>query len=1034
MKFSFLFLLLLSIKTFAQIPPDNNMSIQDIALMESRGHQRLANRENATMASTNFDVKYYRCEWEVDPAIRYIKGTVTIYYLITSTTGSIDLDLMSPLITDSVKQRNLLLTKSQANNTLSINFPGTVNTGTFDSVSIYYQGVPPNTGFGSFIQSTHAGTPVMWSLSEPYGSRDWWPCKNGLDDKADSIDILVTNPIAYKAASNGLLQSETITAGNTKITAHWKHRYAIASYLICFAVTNYTVFNNTVTLSTGILPMQTYCYPESLSSFQNGTINTLNAMQQFDTTFGPYPFMNEKYGHVQFGWGGGMEHQTATFIVNIGESLCAHELGHQWFGDKITCGTWKDIWLNEGFATHLASMYMEKKYPANIISTRKSEISNITSQPGGSVEVDDTTSVNRIFDSRLSYTKGSHLLYMLRWIMGDNTFFTAIRNYQTDPAVIYGFARTADLKRNLEQTSGINLTNFFNKWYSGQGYPTYNVQWANTGTGDVWIKMNQVTSHASVSFFDLPVALQFRNATQSATVVVNNLVNGEIFIKPIGFVADTVLIDPEAWLITRNNTTSKLPSCGTVSGLTSSAVTTTTATVSWSALSGANNYNVDYKLASSGTWINAATATTSLSVNLSGLTVSSLYDWRVRANCTGPTGAYAQAQFTTSALPTCGAVTGLTSSAITTTTATVSWTALSGANNYDVDYKLASSGIWINAATATTSLSVNLTGLTASSLYDWRVRANCTGATGAYAQAQFTTATPTCGTVTGLISSAITSSTATVSWAALSGANNYDVGYKLTSSGTWIVAATATTSLSVNLTGLTSSSLYDWRVRANCTDATGAYAQAQFTTSTAITCPGPYDVSTNGTTNGAALVPLNTDIKGTISPVNDIDHYRFQITTGGTIILTLQTLPANYNLDLLNASGTRIGRSSKNGTNNETINATVAAGTYYAKVYPNGSANNATQCYTLKITLGTASRSMSLYPNPANQILNISLVSTEMEKIIEVFDLNGKLVMTEKVMQNNAELDISTLPGGLYLIKVTTKDGTLLSKDKFVKQ
>jgi len=463
MRFLFTFLLLASVTAYAQIPEDNCKSIRDIATMERLAHQRIGSMEKLTMASGNFDVKYYRCEWEVDPAIRYINGKVTIYYTITSATDNISLDLMSPLVADSVKQHNVLLAKSQANNTLTINFPVTVNAGTLDSVSIFYQGVPPNTGFGSFVQSTHAGTPVMWSLSEPYGSRDWWPCKNGLDDKADSIDILVTNPIAYKAASNGILQSEIISAGGTKITAHWKHRYAIASYLMCFAVTNYTVFNNAVQLSTGVLPMQTYCYPESLSSFQNGTINTLNAMQLYDTTFGPYPFMNEKYGHVQFGWGGGMEHQTSTFVVNIGESLCAHELGHQWFGDKITCGSWKDIWLNEGFATHLASMYMEKKYPANTISTRKSEINDITSQPGGSVEVSDTTDVNRIFDSRLSYTKGSHLLYMLRWKLGDNIFFNALRNYQTDPAVIYGFAKTADLKRNLEQTSGQNLTNFFNQ-------------------------------------------------------------------------------------------------------------------------------------------------------------------------------------------------------------------------------------------------------------------------------------------------------------------------------------------------------------------------------------------------------------------------------------------------------------------------------------------------------------------------------------------------------------------------------------------
>jgi aminopeptidase N len=368
---SFLTLLLLvSVKTFAQVHPDNCKSIQDIALMERLGHQRIVNVGNLALASNNFDVKYYRCEWEVDPAVRYIKGKVTVYFIVTSSANSITLDLMSPLTADSVKQRNVLLTKSQSGNTLTINFPGTINAGTLDSVSIFYQGVPPDTGFGSFETSTHSGKAVMWSLSEPYGARDWWPCKNGLDDKADSIDVFITHPSAYRAASNGLLQSQTPVAGG-KIVTWWKHRYPIATYLICFAVTNYAVFNRTVNLTNGTLPMQTFRYPEDSTSFSNGTANVLSAMQLYDSTFGPYPFMNEKYGHVEFGWGGGMEHQTSTFVVNIGESLCAHELGHQWFGDKITCGSWKDIWLNEGFATHLASVYMEKKYPSSAISNRK---------------------------------------------------------------------------------------------------------------------------------------------------------------------------------------------------------------------------------------------------------------------------------------------------------------------------------------------------------------------------------------------------------------------------------------------------------------------------------------------------------------------------------------------------------------------------------------------------------------------------------------------------------------------------------------
>jgi len=556
----FVFFMLASLNMLAQLPVDQ---VNEIALMEQKAHQRIMTGNNhiveTTLASNDYNVTYYRCEWEVNPAVRYITGKVTVYFYITTGTSNIRLDLMNPLIVDSVKQRNQVLVKQHISNTLTVNFSSTINPGVLDSISIFYRGVPPNTGFGSFIQDQHLGIPVMWSLSEPYGSRDWWPCKNGLDDKADSIDIFITTPAQYRAASNGLLQSETLIAGNTKKVTHWKHRYPIATYLMCFAVTNYVVFNNTVQLGNIALPMQTHCYPESLTAFQNGTQNTLNAMQLFHNTFGDYPFIKEKYGHVQFGWGGGMEHQTASFMVSLNESLVAHELGHQWFGDKITCASWEDIWLNEGFATFLAAFYMEDKYPANKITARKSVINNITSAPGGSVWVDDTTNVGRIFSGRLSYNKGSYLLYMLRWKLGDVAFFNALRQYLKDPGLAYGFANTNNLVHHLEQASGQNLAEFFKDWFKGQGYPTYNVQWTQVGSQYVHIKMNQATSHPSVDFFELPVALTFKNATQEKTIVVDNQTNGETFFRNIGFIADTVLIDPEYWLVTKNNVSSKVP-------------------------------------------------------------------------------------------------------------------------------------------------------------------------------------------------------------------------------------------------------------------------------------------------------------------------------------------------------------------------------------------------------------------------------------------------------------------------------------------
>jgi aminopeptidase N len=531
---------------------------ESIARMEMQAHQNsFTGYARETFASENFDVKYYRCEWGVDPAVRYINGKVTVYFKTTENATSITLDLMNTLTVDSVKKNNANYTFSQTANALQINFATAINSGLLDSVSIWYKGIPANTGFGSFIQDTHAGIPVMWTLSESYGSRDWWPCKNGITDKADSIDILITHPSIYKAASNGMLQSETAIAGN-KTTTHWKHRYPIVSYLVCMAVTNYTVFNNTVQLGAVTLPMQTYCYPESLTAFQTNTPLVLDAMQLFHNNFGPYPFINEKYGHVQFGWGGGMEHQTATFIVNTGESLMAHELGHQWFGDKITCASWEDIWLNEGFATYLSYYYLENKYPANVLTYRRNLIANITSQPGGYVKVQDTTSLSQIFSGRLSYNKGSYLLYMLRFIMGEEVFMRALRKYQQSPAHAYGNANTNDLKKILEAESGKNLTYFFDQWYAGQGYPSYQVKWNVLDTNCVTIKLSQTTSvPTSVPFFKLPVQLTFKNATQSKTVLLDNSINGEIFTHSLGFKADTVLVDPALWLVTKNNTTEK---------------------------------------------------------------------------------------------------------------------------------------------------------------------------------------------------------------------------------------------------------------------------------------------------------------------------------------------------------------------------------------------------------------------------------------------------------------------------------------------
>ncbi len=531
----------------------------DIAALEQKRFTSSNNNVTKTFASSNYTIYYSRCIWKVDPAVRYIEGKVTSYITASTSTNKITFDLSNSLLVDSILFRNQKIGFTQnANSTLDVQLSATLNANQKDSVTICYKGIPGNTGFGSFIQTIHNNTPVIWTLSEPYGARDWWPCRNGLDDKIDSIDVFIVQPAQYKATSNGLLQSE-ITAGTTT-TTFFKHRYPIASYLVCFSVTNFSVFTNNVQLGTVNLPVVSYVYPESINDFQPYTYKVLDAMQLFHNTFAPYPFIKEKYGHTQFGWGGGMEHQTNTFLVNTDANLMAHELGHQWFGNKITCGSWQDIWLNESFATYCANYYAEKFDTSFFQLILTNHLAQITSLPDGSVIVDDTTNVNRIFSSRLSYNKGAYVLRMLRFTLGDSLFFRGIRQYQNDTTLQYSFARTADFKKNIEQVSGKDLTYFFDQWITGQGYPSFQIQWSQNKNNWAKIKVNETTSHNSVSFFKTPLALTFKNATQQKTIVIQVNSNGAETSADIGFAADTVLIDTEKQLISKNNTSTKINS------------------------------------------------------------------------------------------------------------------------------------------------------------------------------------------------------------------------------------------------------------------------------------------------------------------------------------------------------------------------------------------------------------------------------------------------------------------------------------------
>lgn len=502
----------------------------------------------------DYNIVYHRCVWEIDPAISYIIGNICTYLKPTvQDLKTISFHLANTFTVDSVIfQGKTTAFDQNTADVLQINLPDSIPLNNLDSVTIFYQGIPPHDDTASYYRTTHNGAAIVWTLSEPYGSKDWWPCKENLTDKIDSLDIIVSTPFPNKVASIGLLVAENTVDSTT--TFHWKSRYPIATYLIGIAISNYAVYSDFVPLKNGdSLEVVNYIYPENLEQTKTQTSKISSIIQILDSLTIPYPFSNEKYGHAQFDWGGGMEHQTMSFVKNFSLELLAHECAHQWFGNHITCGSWKDIWLNEGFATYFEGLVTENILPENWMSWKEKKLENITSQTDGSVYCEDTTSRNRIFDARLSYNKAAYILHMLRWKLGDSIFFLSIKNYLNDPLLKGNFSSTSSLISHFENTATLNLQSFFDQWFYGQGFPSYQINWIQKDN-KVSVSIQQKQSNASVSFFEMPLAIKFRGPEQDTTLIFDHQFSGETFSATINFPIVSVLFDPERWILSSDNT------------------------------------------------------------------------------------------------------------------------------------------------------------------------------------------------------------------------------------------------------------------------------------------------------------------------------------------------------------------------------------------------------------------------------------------------------------------------------------------------
>ncbi len=280
---------------------------------------------------SKYDVKYYKLDLTVNHTAQTISGNVTCKAeIVQPGVTEIYYDLTNPLIVDSVLVNGNVTTFTRGSNKLNIALNSTLNAGDNFTTVVYYHGTPGSSGFGSFEFSSQGGNPAIWTLSEPYGAKDWWPVKDTPADKADSADFWITVSTSLVPASNGKLM-DIVDNGNGTHTYKWKSSYPIAQYLLSMAITNYAQYTNYYHYSpTDSMPINHFLYPSSLNSNIAQLNKTPGMIEIYADRFGEYPFINEKYGHAQFGWGGGMEHQTITSMGGFSNMLIAHELAHMW--------------------------------------------------------------------------------------------------------------------------------------------------------------------------------------------------------------------------------------------------------------------------------------------------------------------------------------------------------------------------------------------------------------------------------------------------------------------------------------------------------------------------------------------------------------------------------------------------------------------------------------------------------------------------------------------------------------------------------
>ena len=520
-------------------------------------HEKSASRWQAQNSTLNqnqekIDIKFYELNLDIDFNSSRLRGSVTVNGVIGNIYPDfIELDLYDNMTVDSILQNNIPILYLHENDMLKIPISDiTLNDENLFSLTIFYQGTPDHCGAGGFKFDEHQNIGHVWTLSEAYCARSWWPCKDDPSDKADSVNIIISVPLepAYIVASNGLLSSTTIN--NNKKTYFWKERYPITTYLVSLAIYPYTkwVDQYVSPISSDTMLIEHYVFPDRYeASYPNYSL-TKDMLSFFSELFGEYPFISEKYGHADFTWGGGMEHQTLSSMGSFSQNLMVHELGHSWWGNLITCKTFNDIWLNEGFARYCQALWAEHMYGREAYFDF---MNNHAYYGAGTIYVENPSSNSQIFSAGLSYNKASWVLHMLRHKVGETMFFDILKSYASNDSLSYNAASTSDFQKVCEDISGLDFEQFFQQWIYGEKYPKYELSWWHEGNGIYNVKIDQVQSY---NFFSMPIDLKFSGSAGpmlvDTTIVIENNNFSQLYeFSGFNFLVENVMLDPENWIL-----------------------------------------------------------------------------------------------------------------------------------------------------------------------------------------------------------------------------------------------------------------------------------------------------------------------------------------------------------------------------------------------------------------------------------------------------------------------------------------------------